>query len=354
MRKNLFVVTCFGVLSCLHTASAQDVLEVNFPTGTEGFVEVAYGVMGERCDTLPIVDARLVIAKDRNDLPEIVGLQYKKGRDDSNKAWMSVQINSARWGDFPIGYGRTVVTFDSIAFPLSVGTITDEYGDAEANDTFFHDRQRFRSKEFLKSHSQSLNALHLLPNSWDADTLQMALDCFSESLRNSQRGIELQQLISARKEETGVARLFPMWDTAGKARSFKECLNGKEYMLLGLWASWCGPCRAEIPELMDYYEHCRERVAFVSVTIDEDRDAWLKAVDELPRYEWPNLSPKFDGTQEGRSLPILLDNGFVPFFYILDHDGKTVYSSLEADGDEKPLDDAKRRLDALLTKSNRL
>ena len=151
-----------------------------------------------------------------------------------------------------------------------------------------------------------------------------------------------------------MARLFPMWDTAGKARSFKECLNGKEYMLLGLWASWCGPCRAEIPELMDYYEQCRERVAFVSVTIDEDREAWLKAVDELPRYVWPDLSPKFDGTQEGRSLPILLDNGFVPFFYILDHDGKTVYSSLEADGDEKPLDGAKKRLKELLTKSNGL
>ena len=354
MRKNLLVVMCFGVLSCLHTASAQDVLEVNFPTGTEGFVEVAYGVMGERCDTLPIVDARLVIAKDRNDLPEIVGLQYKKGRDDSNKAWMSVQINSARWGDFPIGYGRTVVTFDSIAFPLSVGTITDEFGDAEANDTFFHDRQRFRSKEFLKSHSQSLKALHLLPNSWDADTLQMALDCFSESLRNSQRGIELQQLISARKEETGVARLFPMWDTAGKARSFAECMGDKDYMLLNLWASWCGPCRAEIPDLMAYYEECRERVAFVSVTVDKKQEDWLKAVNEVPKYEWPNLSSKFDGTPEGRPIPLLFDPGYIPFFFIIDRNGNTVYTSLEQKSDDRPLDDAKRRLDALLTKSNGL
>lgn len=354
MRKNLFVVTCFGVLSCLHTASAQDVLEVNFPTGTEGFVEVAYGVMGERCDTLPIVDARLVIAKDRNDLPEIVSLKYKKGRDDSNKAWMSVQINSARWGDFPMGYGRTVVTFDSIAFPLSVGTITDEFGDAEANDTFFHDRQRFRSKEFLKSHSQSLNALHLLPNSWDADTLQMALDCFSESLRNSQRGIELQQLISARKEETGVARLFPMWDTAGKAHSFAECMGDKDYMLLNLWASWCGPCRAEIPDLIAYYEECRERVAFVSVTVDKNQEDWLKAVNEVPKYEWPNLASKFDGTPQGRPLPLLFDPGYIPFFFIIDRNGNTVYTSLEQKSDDRPLDDAKRRLDALLTKSNGL
>ena len=347
LRKMMIVALCLGLLSCQQTVPRQDVLEVIFPTGTEGFVEVTYGIGTAQCDTLPIVNSRLVIEKDRNDLPEIVTLKYKKERDDSNKAWLSVQINSARWGNFPIGYGRTVVTFDSLAFPRSVGTITDEYGDAEADDVFFHDRQRFRSRDFLKAHSQSLKALHLLPNSWDADTLQMALDCFSESLRNSQRGQELQQLILARKERGGVARLFPMWDTAGRAHTFEECLDGKDYMLLNLWASWCGPCRAEIPELIAYEEECRDRVAFVSVTIDEDRDAWLKAVDELPKCAWANLSTKFDGSPEGRPRPPLFNNGFVPFFYILDRDGNTVYSSLECGGG-KPLDDAKERLEELL------
>lgn len=167
------------------------------------------------------------------------------------------------------------------------------------------------------------------------------------SAQFSERAGTATPLIASRKEQGGVAKLFPMWDTAGVAHGFQECLDGKDYMLLNLWASWCGPCRAEIPELIAYEEECRDRVAFVSVTIDEDRDAWLKAVDELPKCAWANLSTKFDGSPEGRPRPPLFNNGFVPFFYILDRDGNTVYSSLECGGG-KPLDDAKERLEELL------
>ena len=323
-------------------------LEVIFPVGTEGFVEVTFGAEGERCDTLPIVDGRLLMEKDS--LPVTVTLKYLKKRDADSKLWLAVQGEYARWGSIPLGYGCTVITFDSLTSLVSVGSIADEYGDFEANDVFFNAPQRFRSRDFLKAHSESLQALNLLSKSWNADTLQMALDCFSASLRNSDQGKELRQLILARKDKDGVAKLFPMWDTAGNAHSFKECLDGREYMLLNLWASWCGPCRAEIPDLIAYYKECRNRVAFVSVTIDEDRDAWRKAIDDLPKYEWANLSSKFDGTPQGRPCPTLFNNGFVPFFYILDRDGNTVYSSLESRG-EKPLDDAKEHLNDLLTKN---
>lgn len=345
LRKIMMGALCLNLLACQHTSQTRDVLEVILPTGTEGFVEVTFGELAERVDTFPLVDGRLVMEKEG--LPVSVTLKYLKEQDADSTVWLAVQGALSRWGNVPLGHGYTLLTFDSLPSPVAVGTIADEYGDFEALDVFYNNPQRFRSEAFLQAHSQSLCALKLIPHSWDADTLQRVLECFSASLRNSPKGQELQRLIASRKEQGGVAKLFPMWDTAGVAHGFQECLDGKDYMLLNLWASWCGPCRAEIPELIAYEEECRDRVAFVSVTIDEDRDAWLKAVDELPKCAWANLSTKFDGSPEGRPRPPLFNNGFVPFFYILDRDGNTVYSSLECGGG-KPLDDAKERLEELL------
>ena len=70
-----------------------------------------------------------------------------------------------------------------------------------------------------------------------------------------------------------------------KAHNFiAEALNGNEYTLAHLknryvvvdvWATWCGPCKRESPyfdQLADQYTHTN--VAFVSISIDEDKDAW--------------------------------------------------------------------------------
>ena len=134
-----------------------------------------------------------------------------------------------------------------------------------------------------------------------------------------------------------------------KANFEAEVLKSDVPVLADFNAGWCGPCRAEIPDLIAFYEECRDRVAFVSVSVDEGREAWLKAVDELPKYEWANLSSKFNGTPQGRPRPPLFNNGFVPFFYILDRQGNTVYSSLEMK-EGKPFDDARRWLNEQLAK----
>ena len=49
------------------------------------------------------------------------------------------------------------------------------------------------------------------------------------------------------------------------------------YTLIDFWASWCGPCRASFPHLRKVYEANREKIEFISVSLDKNDSDWRKA-----------------------------------------------------------------------------
>jgi thiol-disulfide isomerase/thioredoxin len=75
----------------------------------------------------------------------------------------------------------------------------------------------------------------------------------------------------------------------GEAVNLADVRANSRLVLLEFWASWCGPCRVEIPHMKEAYDRYRAKgFEIVSFTIDEDREAWVEASDEedLP---WINL-----------------------------------------------------------------
>ena len=58
-------------------------------------------------------------------------------------------------------------------------------------------------------------------------------------------------------------------------------LNKEGYTVIDFWASWCGPCRKSNPFMLALYEEFKDKgLEVVSVSVDVDEDAWLKAVKE--------------------------------------------------------------------------
>ena len=72
---------------------------------------------------------------------------------------------------------------------------------------------------------------------------------------------------------------FAFEDMEGKTVRLSD-FRGK-YVYVDLWATWCGPCNAEIPHLRKLEERLRgKNIVFVGISSDSDRDAWAKFVKE--------------------------------------------------------------------------
>lgn len=80
---------------------------------------------------------------------------------------------------------------------------------------------------------------------------------------------------------------FTLPDSTGKPISLSSLKD--KYVLIDFWASWCGPCRAESPNLVAAFNQYRDRdFTILSISIDRKADEWRQAASK-DGYEWFNV-----------------------------------------------------------------
>lgn len=112
---------------------------------------------------------------------------------------------------------------------------------------------------------------------------------FPEEVKNSFYGKKVQMEIWPELAVAPVVKQFVLKTADGKEMNFAKLAEGKKYVLLDFWASWCGPCRREIPNVKKAYEQFKDKgFEVVSISIDQKEADWKKALDE-EKLPWPNF-----------------------------------------------------------------
>ena len=153
--------------------------------------------------------------------------------------------------------------------------------------------------DYAKQHPASLYCLDLVQQQISRQPGKNLYDDFEEvytnaspEVRNSESGKKMaEQLNYFKLSKVGsYAPEFTVKDIEGKQLSLND-YKEKKYILIDFWASWCAPCREELPSIKELYKkHSKEGFEVISITQDKDLEAWKKAILKEKIDSWRHFS----------------------------------------------------------------
>jgi peroxiredoxin len=163
----------------------------------------------------------------------------------------------------------------------------------EAEVNRWYNKEFDMRKSYIKTHPSSYISAHELYAFSNVKTVKEAVvmfDALHENIQQSSQGQALAERLNllGRVQVGEPALSFVQQDVSGKNVSL-EAYKGK-WVLVEFWASWCGPCRAENPNLLQAYNQYKDKgFAILGISLDHVKDAWLKAIqkDGMP---WVQVS----------------------------------------------------------------
>ncbi|HUV37815.1 MAG TPA: redoxin domain-containing protein [Patescibacteria group bacterium] len=214
---------------------------------------------------------------------------------------------------------------------LTLGFI---YAQTQRNEKAVHQLEAYRDMEGAKRPSDEAKALVTLAGGYmelerynDAEVVlkQLTKPSSGRDHRISQMASQqLARLGSLRKLKIGLPAIsFSAQTAAGKPIKLED-YRGK-VVLLDFWASWCAPCRKEMPNVKKVYANNHAKgFEIIGISLD-DKESKFKEYMESEQMPWPQI---FDGKGWQSELGQLYAVSAIPATYLLDREGKIRYKNM--------------------------
>lgn len=127
---------------------------------------------------------------------------------------------------------------------------------------------------------------------------------------------------------------FTMKDPQGKDVKLSDFISKNKYTLVDFWASWCGPCKKEMPNVVAAYKEFNKKgFGIVGVSLDNDEKAWKEAIKSWG-MTWPMMSDLKGWQCEGAALYGVRS---IPATVLIDQKGTIIARNLRGDAIKEKL-----------------